>query len=131
MGMLELWRAPKLTVTSAKLIVYFSVLTSFHHPSANALAGHIFNSSSSKRFHGGWVSVIYLQGEGKENFLSLVSEGGISLLSPSLLLWGLKATPTVGLRSLGSKVDNDQKWGTQPSPNFTSSEILNITAHSP
>lgn len=42
MGMLELWRAPKLTVTSAKLIVYFSVLTSFHHPSANALAGHIF-----------------------------------------------------------------------------------------
>lgn len=75
--------------------------------------------------------MIYLQREGKENFLSLVSEGGISLLSPSLLLWGLQATPTVGLRSLGSKVDNDQKWGTQPSPNFTSSEILNITAHSP
>lgn len=38
--------------------------------------------------------MIYLQGEGTENFLSLVSEGGISLLSPSLLLWGLKATPT-------------------------------------
>lgn len=38
--------------------------------------------------------MIYLQGEEKENFLSLVSEGGISLLSLSLLLWGLKATPT-------------------------------------
>lgn len=38
--------------------------------------------------------MIYLQGEAKENFLSLVSEGGISLLSPSLLLRGLKAAST-------------------------------------
>lgn len=75
-------------------------------------------------FHRGWVSVIYLQGAGKENSLSLVSEGGISLLSPLLLL---KAIPTGWLSSLGSllgcqlpNVDNDQKLGTGPSPNFTS-----------
>lgn len=42
MGMLELWRAPKPTATSAKLIVYFSVMMSFRHPSAHALACYIF-----------------------------------------------------------------------------------------
>lgn len=42
MGMLELWRAPKLIATSAKLIIYFSVIMSFRHPSAKALACHFF-----------------------------------------------------------------------------------------
>lgn len=47
--MLELWRAPKLTATSAKLIVYFSVILSFRHPSPNALACHIFMTLLARR----------------------------------------------------------------------------------
>lgn len=62
MGMLELWRAPKLIATSAKLIIYFSVIMSFRHPSAKALACHFFFLwlFFQEGFHGGWVSVIYL-----------------------------------------------------------------------
>lgn len=81
------------------------------------------------------VGMIYLQGEGKESFLSMLSEGGISLLPPSLLLWGLKATPTgqINLFKEFSEAASfitltmTRKWGTQPSPNFASSQILHST----
>lgn len=67
--------------------------------------------------------MIYLQGEGKGNFLSAVSGGGIFLLSLCLLLWEFKCNTTGWIkqfREFFRKVDNDQKLGTQPSPNFTS-----------
>lgn len=82
MGMLELWRAPKLTATSAEVIVYFSVILSFRHPSAHALACCIFMVLLPRGVRGGWVSTIYLPGARKENSLSSVSEGGISLYHP-------------------------------------------------
>lgn len=94
MGMLELWRAPKPTATSAELIVYFSVIMSFRHPSAHALACYIFMVLLPKGvpWRVGQYDLSSRSTAGE--FLIIGIRSGISLLSPSLLLLGLNAIPT-------------------------------------
>lgn len=127
-GMLELWRAPKLTATSAKLIVYYSVMMSFHHPSAEALACHIFMTLLPRGDprRAGQHDLSSRRREG-EFLISGIRRWDFPLITLSFAL-GLKMQyQLVRLSNSGrsfsfqfQQVDNDQKRWARPSPNFTS-----------
>lgn len=91
MGMLELQRAPKLTATSAQLIIYFPDILSFHQPCPNALACHIFMILLPRGdpWRVGQHDLSLRRRDG-EFLISGIRRWDFPLITLCLLLWGFK-----------------------------------------